>query len=61
VYVVDGSRREASGAHLAVELLDVLRFELGDSVGPDPGHEVPGDVGAVTNQRLVRRRLSPPP
>jgi hypothetical protein len=37
VYVVGGSRREASGVHFAVELLDVLGFEPGDAVGPIPG------------------------
>jgi hypothetical protein len=31
----------------------VLGFELGDPVGSDPGHQVPSDVGAVANQRLV--------
>jgi hypothetical protein len=37
VHVVDGSGGEARGAHFAVELFDVLGFQLGDPVSSDPG------------------------
>ena len=53
VDVVDGAGGGARAEHFAVELFDVLGFELVDPVGSGPGYQVSVDVGAVADQRFI--------